>query len=150
MKVLFLKHVVNVWKEWEIREVKPWYAINMLFPKWLAIELTPQAEKKHKEKLKREQKHKMELIEDRHIIAEKLNWQKLEFSLKTHENWKVYWGIWEKDIIEKIKKKYKIELTKKHIDMPDGHFKKIWNFQIFIKLWKDSMAKMSIIINEEK
>jgi ribosomal protein L9 len=45
----------------------------MLFPKGLAIELTPEAEKKHKEKLKKEQKHKMELIENRHKISEELN-----------------------------------------------------------------------------
>jgi ribosomal protein L9 len=45
----------------------------MLFPKGLAIELTPEAEKKHFEKLKRDQKHRMELIENRHDISEKLN-----------------------------------------------------------------------------
>lgn len=150
MKVLFLKHVINVWKEWEIKEVKPWYAANMLFPKWLAIELTPEAEKKHKDKLKKDQKHRMELIENRHDISEKLNWEKLNFSLKTWSNWKVYWGISEKDIIEFVKKKFKIELTKKHIDMPDGHIKKIWEHQIYIKLWKDAMSKIFIIVNEEK
>ena len=149
MKVLFLKHVVNVWKEWEIKEVKPWYAMNMLFPKGLAIELTPEAEKKHKEKLKKEQKHKMELIENRHKISEELNWKTLEFSLKTLNNWKVYWWIWEKDIIDTIKKKYKIELTKKHIDLPDGHLKKLWEHQVFIKLGKDAMAKLKVLVNQE-
>jgi len=44
----------------------------MLFPKGLAIELTPEKEKKHKEKLKREDKHIRELIENRHNIADKL------------------------------------------------------------------------------
>ncbi len=33
--------------------------------------------------------------------------------------------------------------------MPNGHLKKLWDNQIFIKLWKDSMAKMNITINEE-
>jgi ribosomal protein L9 len=55
----------------------------MLFPKGLAVELTPENEKKHKDKLKREEVHKRELIENRHKISEKLNSQKLEFSLKT-------------------------------------------------------------------
>ena len=57
MRVLFLKHVINVGKPWEIKEVKPGYAANMLFPQWLAIELTPEAEKKHKEKIKKDEKH---------------------------------------------------------------------------------------------
>jgi len=150
MRVLFLKHVINVGKPWEIKEVKPGYAANMLFPQWLAVELTPEAEKKHKDKLKKDEKHRMELIENRHIIAEELNHKKLEFTVKTWSNHKVYWWIWEKDIIEEVKKKFKFELTKKHIDMPDGHLKKIGEHAIYIKLWKDAIAKIFIVINEEK
>lgn len=149
MKVLFLKHVVNVWKEWDIKEVKPGYAMNMLFPKWLAIELTPEVEKKYKDKLKKDEAHKRELIEDRHNISEKLNWQKLDFKLKTWANQKVFWAIWEKDIIAEIKKKFKIELSKKHIDLPDWHIKKLWESQIYVKLGKDAMAKLFITISGE-
>jgi len=148
MKVLFLKHVINVGKEGEIKEVKPGYAANMLFPKWYAIELTPEAEKKHKAKLKREEAHKREMIENRHNLTEILNNKKLDFTLKTWANHKVYWWIGEKDIIAEIKKKFKIELSKKHIIMPDGHIKKLWENQIFIKLWKDAMAKMFVVIKE--
>ena len=149
MKVLFLKHVINVWKEWDIKDVKPWYAANMLFPKWLAIELTPETEKKYKSKLKKEENHKRELIENRHKLSETIKWAKLDFTLKTWSNNKVYWWIWEKDIISEIKKKFKIELTKKHIDMPDWHIKKLWENQIFIKLWKDAISKIFININKE-
>ena len=150
MKVLFLKHVINVWKEGEIKEVKPWYAANMLFPKGYAIELTAENEKKYKEKWKKEERHRMELIENRHSISETINGKSLTFTLRTWANKKVYWWIGEKDIIAEIKKLYKVELTKKHIEMPDGHLKKLWENQVFIKLWKDSMAKVTIIINEEK
>lgn len=149
MKVLFLKHVINVWKEGEIKEVKPGFAANMLFPKWLAIELTPKAEKEYKDKIKREEVHKRGLIEDRHRISGELNGQKLEFTLKTWTNNKVFGGIWEKDIIREIKRKFKIELTKKHINMPDGHIKKLWESQIYIKLGKDAMAKIFILISAD-
>lgn len=145
MKVLFLKHVVNVWKPWEIKEVKAWYASNMLIPQWLAVELTPEVERQHKEKQKKEEKHRQMLIEDRHKIVEILNWQKFDFLMKAWNNQKIYWWVWEKDIISQIKKKFKIELSKKHIDMPDWHIKKVWETQVYVKLWKDAMAK--IIIN---
>ncbi len=148
MKVLFKKHVINVWKPGDIKDVKPGYAANMLFPKWLAIELTPQAEKEHKEKLQREEAHKRWLIEGRHNIVDQLNGKKLEFVLKTWDNGKVYWGIWEKDIIREIKKIFKIELSKKYIRLMDGHIKKLWEHQIFVKLGKDAMAKMFIIVNK--
>jgi large subunit ribosomal protein L9 len=142
MKVLFKKNVVNVWHIGDIKEVKSWYAINFLFPKWLAVELTPTEEKKLKEKLKKEDKHNRELIENRHKIANELNWKKLNFFLKTWVNWKVFWWIWEKDIIKEVKNKFKIDLTKKHIDLPDGHIKKLGETFIYIKLWKDAMAKI--------
>jgi len=83
MKVLFLKHVINVGKEGEIKEVKAGYAANMLFPKGYAVELTVAAEKQHKSKLKREETHKREMIENRHNLSEILNHVKLEFTLKT-------------------------------------------------------------------
>jgi len=146
MKVLFLKHVINVWKEGEIKEVKSWYASNFLLPKWFAVELTSQQEAKHNQKLKKEDSHKRELIENRHNLSENLNWKTLEFILRSWTNGKVYGWIWEKDIIEEIKNNFKIELTKKHINLPDWHIKKVWNTTIYIKLWKDAMAKINVIV----
>lgn len=144
MKVLFLEHVINVWKKWEIKEIKPWYAANFLFPKGLAIELTPSLEKQHKDSLKKQDAHKRGLIENRHKLCETLNWKKLDFSLKVADNWKMYWWIWEKDIIGAVKKNFKIELSKKHIDLPDWHIKKAWETIIYIIFWKDAMAKMFV------
>jgi ribosomal protein L9 len=91
----------------------------------------------------------MELINNRHKIAEELTWNTINFKLKTWSWWKVYWWIWEKDIIREIKKRFKIELTKKHIDLPWWHIKKIWKSDVFIKLWKDAIAKILIIVESE-
>jgi ribosomal protein L9 len=55
----------------------------MLFPKKLAIELTPEAEKQYMEKLKREEKHRRELVENRHNIVGNINNKVLNFKLKT-------------------------------------------------------------------
>lgn len=146
MRVLFLKHVINVWKPWEIKEVKTGYASNMLIPQGLAVEMTPEAEKKHLEKIKREEKRRMSLIENRHSIVDELNWKRLEFSLKTWENWKIFWWVNENDIINSIKKNFKLELDRKHIDMPDWIIKKLGEHYIYIKLGKDSMAKMIVFV----
>ena len=149
MKVLFLKHVINVWKEGEIKEVKSWYAANFLLPKWLAVELTKQAEEKFLQKIKNEDSHKRELIWSRHKISEQLTWKTITFTLKTWKNGKVYWWIWEKDIIESINFNFNIKLTKKHIELPDWHIKKVWNTNIYIKLWKDAMAKINVIVKPD-
>lgn len=148
MKVLFLQNVLHVAKAWEIKEVKPGYAANMLFPKKLAVELTSEVEKQMKDKQKKDDAHRRELLENRHDIADSLTWQKLSFKLKWSKD-KVYGAIWEKDIIWEIKKKFKIELSKKHIDMPDWHIKKLWETFIYIKLWKDAMAKMIVVVESD-
>jgi len=149
MKVLFLENVLHVGKKWDIKEVKVGFAQNMLFPKKLAVELTEKVEKQMKDKIKKEDSHRRELIENRHNIAEKLNWKKLEFKLKTDWKQKVFGWIWEKDILREVKKQFKLDLTKKHIDLPGGHVKKLGESQVFIKLGKDAMAKMFVIITAE-
>ncbi len=142
MKVLFKKLVVNVGHPWDIKEVKPGYAMNCLFPQWLAVELTPTVEKKMKQNLKIQDKHNRELIENRYKIAEELNWKSLNFTLKTWSNGKIFGWIGEKDIIREVKKLYKIDLSKKHVNLQEGHIKKLWETFVYIKLWKDAMAKM--------
>ena len=146
MKVLFLKNVLHVWKEGDIKEVKSVYASNFLLPKWLAVRLTLEIEKNLKDKSKREEVHKRELIENRHDIVEKLNLKNLEFSLKTWANGKVYGWIWEKNIIREIKKNFSIDLAKKHINLENGHIKKVWEENVYIKLWKDAIAKIIVIV----
>ncbi len=149
MKVLFLKHVVNVWKEGEIKDVKPWYATNFLFPKNFAVELTPEMKKMHLQKLKKQDATKRELIENKFKLSEELNWKSLTFVLKTWSKWKIYGWVWEKDIINYVKKNFKIQLSKKHINMPDWHIKRVWESFIYINLWKDAMAKITVIVKWE-
>lgn len=150
MKVLFLENVLHVAKKWDIKEVKPGYAQNMLFPKKYAVELTPEVEKKYKDWLKKEDANRRELLENRHNITELLNGKEFHFTLRTWTNNKVYWWIWEKDIIKEIQKKHKIELTKKHIFLPNAHhIKTLWEHQVYIKLWKDASAKIKVIVNPE-
>lgn len=146
MKVLFKKHVVNVGHPWEIKEVKVGYAQNFLLPKGLAVEVTPALEKQLQQTAKKEDAHRRELIENRHQIADTLNGAKLSFTLQTTDSGKVYWGIGEKDIIAAIKKCYKIELTKKHIDIPNGHIKKVGETFVFIKVGKDAMSKVLVTV----
>ena len=149
MKVLFKKLVVNVGHPWDIKEVKAGYAMNCLFPQWLAVELTHATEKKMKQELKSQDKHNRELIEDRHKISEDLNGKTLNFRLKTWANEKVFGWIGEKEIINAVKRQYKIDLAKKHISLQDGHIKKLWETFIYIKLWKDAMAKMTAIVESK-
>lgn len=150
MKVIFLKHVINVAKEGEVKEVSSWYATNFLFPKNLAKPFTEELKKRLKDKEKKLEKNRVELIKNKHKIIDALNWKKISFALKTWVNNKVYWWIWEKDIIAAIKKEFKINLERKHIYMSSWHIKKIWEEFVYVKLSKDIMAKITVIITNNK
>ena len=147
MKVLFLKLVPNVWHAWEVKDVSDSYARNLLIPKGLAKKLSPEDEKKLAKDEKEKETQRRNLIENKHKIISELNLKTLVFQIKSKENWKIFWSVWEKEVIDKVFKDFKIKLEKKHIDMwPDGHLKKIWSRDIFIKLTPESMAKLTIII----
>lgn len=149
MKVLFKKHVINVGKPGEVKEVKPGYAQNFLFPQGHAIEYTPAVAKNMKATQRKDEAHRRELVENRHSLVEILNGKWLNFSLKSGGNNKVYGGIGEKDIIAAVKKQFKIELTKKHIQLMDGHLKTLGQHDVYVKLWKDAMAKMQVEIHTD-
>jgi len=144
MKVIFLQHIVNVWKVGEIKEVNDSYARNFLFPKNYAKKLTEKEEKELKNKKNKEEKNRIQKVEHRHTIWETLNWKNFNISLNKDSSGKIFWSITEKEIIELLKKEEKLTFTKSEIVM-DWHIKKLGKYNIFIKLWSWEMAK--IIIN---
>jgi len=146
MKVLFLKLVPNVWHVWEIKEISDSYARNFLIPKWFVKKLDKIDEEKIKKEEKKKEEARRNLINNRNKIIELLNGKTLTFKAKTLDNWKMFGWIWEHEIIEKIKKNFNIKLEKKHIDMMDGHIKKLGKKDIYIKLSSDSIAKITIIV----
>ena len=167
MKVLFLKHVVNVWKAWEIKEVKAGYASNMLIPQGLAVELTPEVEKQYRDKQKKEEKHRQMLIEDRHKIVEQITWKSLEFTLKTWTNNKVYWWIWEKEIdfilnqkmssiifeeeVAKSKIRNYIEKNKNFSYIKTKMFQKYFDKELVLRILREEYNfENETLLNEEK
>ncbi len=145
MKVLFLKLVPNVGHPWEIKEISDSYARNFLIPKALAKKLTPEEEKQLQAQEKKQEEARRNIVQNKHKIIEALNGKTIVFKAKTLDNGKMFWGIWEHDILARISKDFKIDLEKKHIDMLNGHIKKLWSKDIYVKLW-DSMAKITIIV----
>lgn len=147
MKVLFLQHVVNVWKVWEIKEVNDSYARNFLFTKKYAKQITPKDEQMLADKKKKLEKNRVNKVVNRTDIWKKLNWKNYNLALNKDASWKTFWSITEKEIIELLKKEEKLTFTKGEIVMNDWHIKKIWKHDVFIKLWAWEMAKILINVN---
>lgn len=146
MKVIFLQHVVNVWKIWDIKEVSDSYARNVLLPKKMVKEFTKEEQIRLENKKKKEEQNRITKVEHRHELWETLNWKKFEFHLNTDVNGKSFWSIWEKEIIDELKKELKLNFTKGEIVMNNWHLKKAWIYDVFVKLWAWEMAKIIVTI----
>lgn len=150
VRVLLLEHVPNVGKKWQIVNLKDGFASNFIFPKNLGKKITEADESKLLSDRKKEESKRVELVEKRHEIAEQIRWTQFTYKFKTSWKGKLHGQVSEKDIITSIKKKFGIELTKKNVDMPGGHIKKVGTSDVFVKLGHDTQAKITIIVEEQK
>jgi len=146
MKVIFLQHVLHVAKEWEIKEVSDGYALNFLFPKKLAKKMTEQIQNKLDNSEKKTESQRRELLGNKYSIVKNLEGKELIFKHKASPSGKLLGSIAQKDIVEYIHKKFHIQLSKKHIELPGGNIKKLGEDFVYIKLWKDASAKMIISV----
>ncbi len=149
MRVIFLQHVINVGKVWEVKDVATGYARNFLFPKKLAKEFSDEDEKKLKEKMKKQEQEKLYMKLNRNELFDKLNGKELEFILEKSNTGKTYGSIWEKDIIDRLKKDFTLNLTKWDIDLPGGHLKKIGKHDVFLKLGGGVSAKLIVKVSDK-
>ena len=147
--VILLERIANIGKEGEIVEVSHAQAKNYLIPKGLAKLATPDVIKREQEKKKRLQDNKSHLMEARHEIGKKLHNETIVFELAGSKD-KIFGGIAEHEIIDRIKKTYDVALEKKHIVLPEGHhLKKVGITDIKINLGSDVYVKMHIDIRSQ-
>jgi len=150
MKVIFTQHVLHVWKQWEVKEVSSGYASNFLFPKKLAKPYTKNIEENIKASEQKKESERRVLLWNKQELVDTLTGEIFYFTLKATGS-KVYGSILSKDIAEYISKKYKIPVTKKHIDLASGHsaLKTLWKHDIYVNFGENYAAKATVEITPE-
>ncbi len=143
MKVILLDNVKGVGKKDEIINANDGYARNFLLPKKLAVEannsnLAKLKSKQDSSAFKKEEERKKALE-----IKEKLSNITLQISVKAGENGKIFGGVTSKEISEKLKTDYKIELDKKKIDLKDT-IKMVGLFTVDLKLFEGVVGKLKV------
>jgi large subunit ribosomal protein L9 len=146
MKLYFLENVLHVAKKGEIKEVSAGYASNFLLPKKLAKICTPELESRLKQGVQKKEQDRRVLLWGKEEILEKLAGAKLVFSLPATDAGKVYGSISEKEIAELLDKKYHLPLTKKHILLHSGTFKKLGEDFFYVDLGNNKSIKLPIEI----
>ena len=120
MKVILLKDVKDLGKAGELVNSKTGYARNFLFPKGLAIEATPANLKQWEEEQKKIEDKKQKEKEEALELKGKIEKITVELKGKGGEGGRLFGSITSKDIADKLKKQYKLDIDKKKIELKDN------------------------------
>ncbi len=145
MKVILLKDVPKIGKKGEIKDVADGLANNMLLKKGLAVFASAEAQKKlqkeMQEKSASQTKHLQKAVE----TQKELERRTFTVKVKVGDKGQVFGGVHEKDIIQAIYQKTKLQLDKNQIDAHKG-IKELGIHNINIKLGNGINAKTKLNI----
>lgn len=148
MKVILLKDVAKKGKKGEVINVSDGYAKNCLFPKNLAKDATAQALSElngqkaseiHEEILKKEEAQRIFSI---------INEKSISITAKSGKEGKLFGSVTRKEITEKIKDTYNVDINKRKIDL-DFEIKAFGTYKFTVKLYPEIVATMIVIVTEE-
>ena len=148
MKVILLDNVKGVGKKDEIVNANDGYARNFLFPKKLAVEANSSNLAKLKSKQDSKAYKKEEDKKSALELKEKLEKITLTIAVKAGENGKIFGGVTSKEISEKLKENYNIELDKKKIDLKET-IKNVGIFAVNLKLFEGITGKLKIKVESK-
>lgn len=149
MKVILLADVKKLGKKDQIIEVSDGYAVNFLFPRRLAVQVT----KKSVEVLDTQQEERKELAAkmkaDAEALAKKLDTITLTFKVKTGREGKLFGAISLKQVAEELAKQG-IEIDKRKF-VDKGPLDELGFHHIGVELYKGVIGKVHVqILGEEK
>ena len=148
MKVILKENIKSIGKKDEIKNVSDGYARNYLFVKDLAVEATPGNLAKLQTKKDSLAFKKSQEKEEAKKIADKLSKITLEFKVRAGENGKIFGGVSNKEIAEKLNKDYKIVVDKKKIDLKEP-IKILGVKRVEIKLFKGVVGVVKVSTKAE-
>jgi large subunit ribosomal protein L9 len=148
MKVILKQDVKGLGKKEDLVNVSDGYARNFLFPKGLAAEanatnINIMNTRKEAEKTKKDR----ELAQAREL-ARKLKDMEVVIKTKSGENGKLFGSITSKDISDKLKNDFKIDIDKKKIVLPEP-IKSTGTVELDVKLYPEVSGKLRVRIENE-
>ncbi len=147
MKVIFIKDVKGSGKKGELKNVADGYARNMLIPKGLAVEATPENLNKL-EGQKASQQHKIEVEKQNALdIKSKIDGKKVIIKAKAGNNQKLFGSVTAGHIADALSGQFSVKVDKKKISLKTD-IKNFGNFDVCVKLYSGITADISVEVTE--
>lgn len=132
MKVYLLKDVEKVGLAGEIIKVTDGYAQNFLFPKKLAVQITPANERFYLDRVRKVENRKEVIATETSMLSEKIKSASLELKRKTHDSGKLYASVGAHEVVDLLAEKG-ISVAKSQVHF-DKTIKTTGIYDVVIKL----------------
>lgn len=149
MKVILKADIKGVGKKDQVVNASDGYARNFLFPKKLAVEANSENMSKLKAKQDANAYRKSQEKEEAKRVADKLSKILLKVPVKAGENGKIFGGVSAKEIADRLKENYGIEVDKKKVELKET-IKELGERSITIKLYEGVIATLKIHVISSK
>jgi large subunit ribosomal protein L9 len=148
MKVILKQEVKGLGKKESMVEVNDGYARNFLLPRNLAVEASASNLNVMKTKKAAEQSKKDREIAHAKELAAKIKEITVVIKTKTGENGKLFGSITSKDVVDKLKSDFKLDIDKKKIVMHEA-IKSIGTTELEVKLYPEVSSKLKVRVEQE-
>ena len=146
MKVILKQDVKSLGKKGELVNTSDGYARNFLFPRGLAVEANAQAMSEFKNKENAEKFRIKTETENAQAAAEKIKGKTLRFSVPAGQGGRLFGSVTTKEIAEKIKKEFSVDVDKKKISVSE--IKAYGTYTAEVKLYQGITTEIYIFVGE--
>jgi len=148
MQVLLIQNVGSVGKRGETKRVAEGYARNFLFPRNLALPITP-GTMKNLEMLKRSwTRQEVKEKEEAQALAKKIDGLTIKINRKSGEKGRLFGSVTNTEIAELISKKIDLQLDKRSVVVE--HIKELGEHEVTVKLFADVKATVKLVVLPEE
>lgn len=148
MKVILKQDVKGLGKKDDLVNVSDGYARNFLFPRGLAVEANESNLNIVKTRKEAEKSKKDRELAQARKLAEELRNVEVAIRAKTGENGKLFGSITSKDISDKLKEDFGMDIDRKKIVIPDT-IKTTGTYEIDVKLYPEVSGRLKVRIESE-
>lgn len=146
MKVILNQDVKDLGKKGELVNVSDGYAKNFLIPRKVAViaDNTAMNELKNREASKAH--HLAVEKAEAQAAADKLNGKSVKVQAKAGANGRLFGSVTSKEIAEKIKEQYNVEIDKRKIVSDD--IRNFGSYECTLKIYTGITAKIFVVVGE--
>jgi len=149
MKVIFLEDVSSIAKAGEVKYIADGFARNYLIPKKLAAIASPEALSKFEAQLQAKVSKQAQTEAQLADLASQLDGKEIILQAKVGAKNRLYGSITNADISAELEKTTGITIDKRKIAL-DEPIRKLGSFDIYIRLGKNAIPGIKVIISEEE